>query len=75
MGDLPDRGRDRIADNDQIVISVQRELVRIERAHGHLRRSRQLFGKEARHGKIARCQRGRLEEATPCKVTTRVLYD
>ncbi len=76
MGDLPHRRSDRIAHNDQIVVSIAREFVWIEWASSHLRRpAHQFFGKEARHGKIARCQRGRLQETTTRKVTAHALHD
>ena len=47
MGDLADRRREAVADDDEIVIGVERQLVRIVRPLGQRGRTEKLFGKSA----------------------------
>jgi hypothetical protein len=44
---LPDCRRDAVADDEQIVVSLERKLVRIDRAFRLARRQRELLGKQA----------------------------
>ena len=47
VGNFAEGGRGRIADDDQVVVDVEREGVRIERPLGLTRRQDQLLGEEA----------------------------
>ena len=64
MGYLAQCRRERIVDNDQIVVGVQRQLVGIERALGQSRRDGQLFGPGS-PGKRSGGRQGKPFEQTP----------
>jgi hypothetical protein len=64
MRDLADRGSDGIVDDNEVVVRIQRKVVRIKWALGLLGREEQLFGKGARNGEEHRAQSGALDEVT-----------
>ena len=64
MGDLTHGRRDRIIDDQQVVIGVEREFVGIKRAFGLGRRAYQFLGKYAGDQQSRRPQTHRLQKPT-----------
>src|SRR4030095_6344857 len=63
--DLAHRRREAVVDNDQVIVRVQREPVRVERSLRHGRGSEQLFGKSAARGQVRRPHRQATYEEAP----------
>jgi hypothetical protein len=60
--DLADGGRDGVVDDEQVVVGVQRELVRVERPLGLPRRADQLLGEQAARREGRRAERQGAQE-------------
>ena len=63
-GDLADRGRHAVVHDDEVVVGIERELIRVERPHGLLRRARQSLGEGSRDGEHRRAEGHLAEEIT-----------
>src|SRR5262245_66094152 len=61
--DLADGGRDAVVDDDQVVVGVERELVRVEGALGLRRRAREFVGEGAAEGEEGGRECGAAEKA------------
>src|SRR5262245_1562654 len=57
VGDFADGRRDRIVDNQQVVVGIQRQVIGVERPFGLRRRANQLLREEAGRRKKCRAQR------------------
>src|SRR5207237_4099982 len=62
VGNFANRGRDRVVDDEQVIISVERQLVRVERALGQSGRPGELFGKQGRSDEGSPPQRESAQE-------------
>jgi hypothetical protein len=49
ISDLADRRRERVVEDDEIVVRIEREMVRIKWTFGLGRRAQQFLGESARH--------------------------